>query len=110
MIKTENSVLDSIFRGQDKDGRLNTALSQRSEDIDTIAPRQHKVEEHKVERALTRKEESLFAGSRRADFVVFRRKPFAECFGDLSFILDDQDAHSMPIWEPFSNGQYSQLP
>ena len=72
---------------------MNATLAQRGEDVDSVAARQHQIEQQKVEGALAREEEALFTGRRDRDFVVLRLKAIAQRIRDLLFVLDDENAH-----------------
>jgi hypothetical protein len=95
LVETDNPVFDGVLRGEDEHRRLNAAFAQCGEDIDTVAPRQHEIEQQEIERALAREEEALFSSRRNRDFVMLRLEARAQRIRHLRLILDNQNAHGV---------------
>ena len=59
-VEAENPVFDRVLRRKDEHRRLNAALAQRRENIDTVAARQHEIEQQidRKNAALARKKPS----------------------------------------------------
>ena len=95
LVEADNPIFDRVLRRQDEYRRLNAAFAQRGEDIDTIAARQHQIEQQKVEGGLICEEEAFFSGRRNRDFIVLRLESRAQRIRDLCFILDNQNAHGV---------------
>src|SRR5262245_54355006 len=53
-VQSLHPVLDSVFRREDEYWRLNPALAQRVQNVETVPPRKPQIEQQQVKRALAR--------------------------------------------------------
>jgi hypothetical protein len=95
LVEPDNPVFNGVLRRKDEYRCLNATFTQCSEDIDTIAARQHEIEQQKVEGGLICEEEAFFSGRRNRDFIMLRLEARAQRIRDLRFVLDDQNAHGL---------------
>jgi hypothetical protein len=94
LVEAHHPVLDRVLRCNDQYRRLIATLAQRREDIDTVAARQHKIEQQKIEGTLAREEKAFLSGCSDRDFVVLCFKALAQRIRDLLFVLNDQNTHA----------------
>src|SRR5215475_14673798 len=99
LIEANHTILYRVLRRNDQYRRLIATLAQRREDIDTIAARQHEIEQQKVEGTLAREKEAFFSGRRNRDFVVLGFKALAQCVRYFLFVLNDQNTHDVLRFE-----------
>src|ERR1700730_294385 len=92
-VESMDAIIDGILRRKNQDGRLEPTLAQSDEDLETVAPRQHEVQNHKIERLVVHEEKPFFARAGDTDVIVLRLEPITKGLRYLPFVLDDQDTH-----------------
>ena len=95
-VESVHPIVDGVLGGQDQDGRRESLLAERGENLEAVAARQHEIEDHKIERLVVHEEKSFLARARDTNLVVLGFEPITKGFRDLLFVLDDQDTHGTP--------------
>src|SRR5262249_37600283 len=89
-VEPVHPVIDGVFRSEDQHGRLDSALAERGQNVYPVAPGQHEIEQHDVERLLVREIEAFLSSRRDAYFEVLGFETLAQCRRDLAFVLYDE--------------------
>src|SRR5438046_7484635 len=94
-IEAEDSILDRVTSGQHQHGRLEPALSERLQDLETAAAGKHDVENEEIEHLRVGLKESVLAGLGYYDVVVLGFQGGSEHLGQLALVFDDQHSHRL---------------
>lgn len=93
-VESVHPIVHGVLGRQDKHGRLEPMLAKRREDLQAVAPRQHRIQNHKIERLVIYEEKPFLPRARDVDVIVLRLEPFTKGLRNLPLVLDDQDTHS----------------
>jgi hypothetical protein len=88
-VESVHTIVDGVLGRQDQDGSPERMLAERGENLETVASRQHKIEDHKIERLVVHEEKPFLTRARDADLVVLGLEPITKGFRDLLFVFDD---------------------
>ena len=102
MVRSLEAILQRILRRQQKNGSIDSTLTQRGKNFEAVVAGQHHVEDHHVERLGVRQVESFLAGMRDTHRVVVGFEALPQRLGHLLLVLDHQDMHV-----PFIGGDSS---
>jgi hypothetical protein len=92
-VEPEHPVLQGVPRRQHQHGRLDAAVSHRSEDFETVAAGEREIEQNGVERLGRHTEECALAGTLDDHVVSFALQAFAQGIGHLQLVFDDENSH-----------------
>jgi hypothetical protein len=92
-VQTEHPIVDPIASRQNEHRRLESALPQDLENLETAPTREHEIENHYVEQFGIGVEKAVFASRSNHHIVVLRLQPFGQRLCQLRLVLDNQDPH-----------------
>ena len=92
-VEAGDAVLERVARGQYQNGRLQSAGTNRAQNLQAVPPGETEIEKHGIERFGVDPKERRFARAFHDHVVLFSLEPLAQSVGDLLLVLDDQDSH-----------------
>src|SRR5262249_25035598 len=92
LIESDYPVLHGVLRRKDQHGCLVPTLAQRGKNIDAVAPRQHEIEQQKVEGALTCEKEAFLSGRRNCNLIVLSFETLPQRIPAFLFVHNNQNA------------------
>jgi hypothetical protein len=93
-VETEHTILERVARRQHKDRRLDAAVPQGFQDLETVPARQREIQQNGVELLGRDAEERAFARALDDHVVSLAEESLAQGVGDLQLVFDDENAHS----------------
>ena len=91
-IEAVHAILERVARGQEEHRCDHALFTERREDLEAVAPWQHDVEQHEVERLGVQPEKGSLSGALDGDLVALAFEPLLKCPGHLVLVLDDEQA------------------
>ena len=99
-IQSKDSILDAAARRENEHRCLDVPLSERLENLEPAAAREHQIEHHQVEQLGVRAVEPVLTGGRDDDVVVLGLQCGRQHLRQLPFVLHDQHAHDFACYRP----------
>src|SRR5581483_6817854 len=104
-VETSHPVFNRIPRGQEEHGGSYATFPERSQDFESIVPRQHHIEDYQVERLSLDQVKALLARVGNTHRVVVCFESLAYGLGHFLLVLDDENVHASFIWPERSQSQ-----
>jgi Domain of Unknown Function (DUF1080) len=95
-VQPPHAIVDGVLRREDQHGRLKATLTERRQDFEAVALREHEIEDDAIEGLVIHEEEPFFARGGNVNVVVLGLQPLTEGSGDFLFIFDHEHAHGTP--------------
>ena len=97
--------LQFILCREQQDRCRHPALAQLGDDTETVAPRQHHIEDNAAEAALEGAFKGAITGIRLGDAVAFLAERFAQKATQIAIIFNEKDLHEANVRPAARRGQ-----
>src|SRR6266550_264114 len=104
-LEAAHTRLQFILCREQQDGCGHPAPAQLGDDTETVAPRQHHVEDDTAEAALERALQRAVPGVGLSDAIAFLAKRLAEKASQVPIVFDEKDLHEANVRPAALRGQ-----